>query len=66
LEWIDECTYRVKYDEIKMTLNAFQKSINENGALVKMKKIKGKYLYFDSFLSYEGKKIKLSGKMYKE
>jgi hypothetical protein len=66
LEWIDDCTYKVEYDEVKMELNAFQKAINENGVLVKMKKIKGKYLYFDSFLSYEGKTIKLSGKMYKE
>ena len=66
LEWIDDCTYRLKYDENKMSLNTFQKSINEaNGVLVKMTKIKGKYLYFDSFVPVEGKIIKVSGKICK-
>ncbi|MBC7524695.1 MAG: hypothetical protein H7239_09680 [Flavobacterium sp.] len=66
VEWIDDCTYRLKYDEKKMSLNAFQKSINENnGVLVKMRKIKGKYLYFDSFIPVDGKIIKVSGKICK-
>ena len=67
LEWIDDCNYRIKYDESKMTLNAFQKKMNDdNGVLVKVNKIVGKYLYFDSFIPQDGKMIKISGKMYRQ
>ncbi|TBV25152.1 hypothetical protein DMZ43_12635 [Meridianimaribacter sp. CL38] len=52
IEWIDDCSYRSFYDTEKMTLNDYQKFINENGGiLTELKEIKGKCFFFKSTLS---------------
>jgi hypothetical protein len=63
IEWIDDCTYRVKYDETKMELSEFQQFMNDNnGILTELLKIEGKCFYFKSTLVVEGETQRLDGK----
>jgi hypothetical protein len=67
IEWIDDCTYRLKYDESKMKLTEYQKFLNDNnGVLNELVKIKGKCFYFKSTLNVNGETQVMNGKICKE
>lgn len=67
IEWIDDCTYRLKYDESKMELSEYEKFLNDNnGVLNEMVKIEGKCFYFKSTLNVNGKTQSMTGKICKE
>jgi hypothetical protein len=67
IEWIDDCTYRLKYDDTKMKLSKFQKLLNDNnGILTEMVKIEGKCFYYKSTLSVNGVAQVINGKICKE
>ena len=67
IEWIDDCTYRLKYDDSKMELTEYQKFMNDNdGILNELVKIEGKCFYFKSTLSVNGIKHQMTGKICKE
>ncbi len=62
--WIDDCTYRLKYDETKMELSEFQQFINDNnGILTELIKIEGKCFYYKSTLDVNGETQRIDGKM---
>ncbi|WP_340067102.1 hypothetical protein [Ascidiimonas aurantiaca] len=64
IEWIDDCTYRLKYDETKMELSDTQKIINENGGvLTRIVRIEGKCHYYVSTLSINGEESSMEGKL---
>lgn len=67
IEWIDDCTYRLKYDESKMELTEYQKFLNDNnGVLNELIKIEGKCFYFKSTLNVNGETQQMTGKICKE
>ena len=67
IEWIDDCTYRLKYDESKMELSEYQKFLNHNnGVLNELVKIEGKCFYFKSTLNVNGEIQVMNGKICKE
>ncbi|MEL6974686.1 MAG: hypothetical protein AAGL29_04755 [Bacteroidota bacterium] len=52
IQWIDECTYRLKYDESKMELNEDERMINHhNGIVVSKRKIEGNCLYYTATMT---------------
>ena len=64
IEWIDYCTYRLKYDETKMELGEFEQFINDNnGILTEMIKIENQCYYYKSTLVVEGESQSLDGKI---
>ena len=64
IEWINDCTYRLKYDETKMELSNTQKIINENGGvLTRIVRIEGKRHYYISTLSINGEESSMEGKL---
>ncbi|WBL23729.1 hypothetical protein [Zunongwangia sp. HRR-M8] len=64
IEWIDECSYRVKYDESKMKMGQFHRLVNDNGGiLTEMIKIENGCFFYKSFLTVNGKTERLDGKM---
>ena len=67
IEWINDCTYRLKYDESKMQLTKYQKFLNDNnGILTELIKIKGKCFYYKATLSVNGDDQIMNGKICKE
>ena len=67
IEWIDDCTYRAKYDESKMELSEYQKFVNDNnGILTEMVKIEGRCFYFKATLDVNGEIQVMNGKICKE
>jgi hypothetical protein len=67
IEWIDDCTYRLKYDDAKMELTEFQKFMNDNnGVLNELVKIEGKCFYFKSTLDVNGETQQMTGKICRE
>ena len=67
IEWIDDCTYRVRYDETKMELSEYQKFVNDNnGILTEMVKIEGKCFFFKATLNVNGEIQVMNGKICKE
>ena len=67
IEWIDGCTYRLKYDETKFELSATEKAINENGgALNRIVKIEGDCHYYVSTITINGKETSMEGKLCSE
>ncbi|WP_034917035.1 hypothetical protein [Gillisia sp. CAL575] len=63
IEWVDECTYRLKFDETKMELSEFQKFMNDNnGTLNELLKIEDNCFYYKSTLLVNGEEIRLDGK----
>ncbi|MGZ0016947.1 hypothetical protein [Yeosuana sp. AK3] len=67
VEWIDDCSYRLKYDESKMELTEYQKFLNDNnGVLNELVKIEGKCFYFKSTLNVNGETQFMNGKICKE
>ncbi|TJY34009.1 hypothetical protein [Pontimicrobium aquaticum] len=66
IKWIDDCSYRLIYDETKMVLDEHQKFVNDNGGLlVEMIKIKGSCFYYISSLTLDGEIISVEGKICK-
>ncbi|MBI6121469.1 hypothetical protein [Salegentibacter maritimus] len=64
IEWLDDCSYRAKYDEKKMVMSDFHKLVNENnGILTEMVKIENGCFYYKSSLTINGKTDYLEGKM---
>ncbi|RTE52305.1 hypothetical protein EHW67_19185 [Arenibacter aquaticus] len=67
LEWINNCTFRITYDESKSELTPVQKFINEiNGILIEVTKIEGNCFYYKSLMIVNGREVIDSGKMYKQ
>lgn len=68
LEWIDDCTYRLKYNKTKNKLNDDMLWINENnGIVVTNMKIEGNCMFYKSTLTTkEGKTIAQKGIICKE
>jgi hypothetical protein len=63
---IDQCSYRVLYDEDKMYLNEFQKNVNKNGGIfTKLIKVESNCAYFESIYVFNGKESKFEGKFCK-
>lgn len=64
IEWIDDCTYRLKYDESKMNLTKNQQFINDNnGILTEVIKIEEKCFYYKSTLIVNGEIERIDGKI---
>ena len=63
LEWIDDCTYRLTYDESKAELDDGKKWVNENNGIVVSKvKIDGNCMFYDAtMITNEGQKISQEG-----
>ncbi len=68
IEWIDECTYRLTYDDSKSELDEEKKWVNENNGIVVSKtKIENKCLiYTATMTTNEGQKISQDGIICKE
>lgn len=66
INWIDDCTYRLTYDESKAELTESQKLINYlGGVLTELIKIEENCYYYKSTLKYEGGEQVTSGKLCK-
>jgi len=63
IEWIDDCTYRLSYDESKMELDETEKWTNENnGIVVTKRKIEGNCLFYTATMTTNnGEKLSQSG-----
>lgn len=68
LEWIDECSYKLTYDETKMNLPKEIQYVNDNGGIVsELIKIENNCFFYKSVLVIEGKVSKrIDGKFCKE
>ena len=67
LEWIDDCTYRLTFDETKMELNEFQKYINsKNGIIVSTLRTDENCLYYSSIIDEEGESSRIDGILCRE
>jgi hypothetical protein len=52
IEWIDNCSYRLTYDETKMNLNKNQKWVNlNNGIIVSIIKIENSCMHYDATMT---------------
>ncbi|RTE52250.1 hypothetical protein EHW67_18880 [Arenibacter aquaticus] len=59
LEWIDECSYKLIYDETKMNLPEEIQFVNDNGGIVsEMLKIEDNCFFYKSVLIVDGKETK--------
>lgn len=64
IEWIDNCSYILKYDESKSDLTDSQKVINDNGGvLTTITEIDGNCYYYTSTLIINGTQQKMDGKI---
>ena len=68
IEWIDECTYRLKFDSLKGEMEEKAKWVNENNGIVVSKtKIEGKCMFYKATMtSKSGEKISQNGIICKE
>ena len=67
INWLDDCTYRLTYDESKAELTKSQKWINSlGGVLTVLTKIEENCFYYKSTLKYEGGEQVTKGKLCKE
>ena len=68
IEWIDDCTYRLKYDEAKQHLDQTEKWINEsNGIVVSKIKIEKNCMLYNAVLtSKDGRSFSQKGLICKE
>jgi len=56
IEWINDCSYRLKYDGTKMEITEELKFVNDNGGIItEMIKIEDKCFYYKSVLIIDGK-----------
>jgi len=66
LEWIDDCSYKLIYDETKMELSDVQKYTNLNGGIIVTKlKIENNCLFYKATFLFEGEQQRLDGKICK-
>ena len=65
LEWIDECTYRLRFDESKHELNKSQKLVNDNnGIVVTQTPLNARCMYYRAVLTLaDGKSVKKIGRI---
>ncbi len=64
IEWKNNCTYLLKYDETKSELTESQKVINDNGgALTTITSIDRNCYYYSSTITINGQEQKLEGKV---
>ncbi|QSS96665.1 hypothetical protein [Psychroflexus sp. ALD_RP9] len=63
IEWIDDCTYRLTYDDSKYELDAEKKWVNDNNGIVVSKtKIVDNCLMYEAILTTnDGQKISQNG-----
>ena len=67
IEWIDDCSYRLIYDESKDELNESQKLINSfGGILTEFIKIEDDCLYYKSSIKVNGNEEVINGVICKE
>jgi len=67
IDWINECTYRLKYDESKMEFDDRHKFINSNnGVLVEKIEINGNCFLYKSTMIINGEEKRIDGKIYKK
>ena len=68
IEWIDECTYRLKFDSSKGEMDDKAIWVNENNGIVVSKtKIEGKCMFYNATMtSNKGEKISQNGIICKE
>lgn len=67
VEWIDDCSYRLTYDESIEKLDKYQKAINDaNGILVELIKIEGNCFYYKSTQKSKAGDIVSNGTICKE
>lgn len=68
IEWIDDCTYRLTYDDSKYELDAEKKWINDNNGIVvkKTKIIDNCLIYVSTLTMNDGQKISQNGKICRE
>ena len=67
IEWIDDCTYILRYDETKIALTDQQKLVNAaNGVLTELIKIEGNCFWYKATLEYQGQTQRIEGKLCKE
>lgn len=67
INWIDDCTYRLTFDESKSELAEINKKINSvGGVLTEVIKIEKNCFYFKSTLKIEGNEEPLFGVFCKE
>ena len=66
IEWIDDCSYNLKYNP-KFGLSIYQKFINDSGgAISKIVNIEGNCYTYISVVSYDGMEETSEGKICKE
>ncbi|MDC9721373.1 MAG: hypothetical protein PSN34_01195 [Urechidicola sp.] len=66
IDWVDDCSYRAKYDPTNNELENYQKLINDNnGILTKLIKMENNCFYFTSTLNVNGEIQRVDGKMCK-
>lgn len=64
IEWIDDCTYRLKYDESKMKLSEYQQFLNDNnGVLTEVIGIEENCFFVKSTLDIDGKTQRIDSKI---
>ncbi len=63
IEWIDDCTYRLTYDESKMELDETEKWTNENnGIVVTKRRIENNCLFYTAIMTTNnGEKLSQNG-----
>ncbi|GEC72884.1 hypothetical protein FFL01_24230 [Flavobacterium flevense] len=67
IEWIDDCSYRLIYDESKDELNESQKLINSSGGiLTEFIKIEGNCIYYKSLAKINGNEQVINGVICKD
>jgi len=67
IEWVDDCTYILKYDGTKTELTEMQETVNKLGGFInEMVKIEDGCFYYKSTLKFEGGEQSLEGKFCKE
>ena len=64
IEWIDECSYRLLYDESKMMLTDSQRILNDNGGVIAtITSIDGDCHYYSSKTKINGQEQIIEGKL---
>lgn len=67
IEWINDCSYRLTYDDSKIELTETQKYINQvGGVYAEVIKIEGNCFFYKSIMSINGEELRIDGKMCKE
>jgi hypothetical protein len=63
IEWIDECTYRLTYDDSKKELDEHEKWANENnGIIVTKRRIEGNCMFYTATMTTNnGEKLSQNG-----